>query len=275
MTSPQAATASQIIKDQLSQWGLTELYSDVDRLIKDGLGQEAVAVQLQQTDSYKRRFAANEERTKRGLAVLSPAEYLSVEASYRQVMQSYGLPSGFWDSPEDYTRLISADIAPDEVNERVKQARDVFLSADEGTREMFRDFYGLTDGAGIAAMLDPERAMPVLNRMTATAKAGAAAQRNGLQADQGRLERYADSGYSTDQLTTAFGQIGATRSAEDAMAQRFGGNFSQADSEAARIEGSAPARKQQQELYRSEQALFESRAGADKGSLMRRNTGSY
>lgn len=275
MTSPQAQSASEIIKAQLAQWGLTDLYGDVDRLIKDGLGQDAISVQLQQTDAYKRRFAANEERVKKGLAVLSPAEYLSVEASYRQVMQSYGLPAGFYDQPEDYTKLISADVSPAEVNERVKQARDVFLSADEGTRAVFRDFYGLTDGAGIAAMLDPERAMPILNRMTTAAKAGAAAQANGLTADRGRLELYADQGKTADQLTEAFGQIGATRNAESAMAQRFGRNFDQAASEAAVIQGTASARKEQQLLYGSEQALFQARAGADKATLNRKTTGSY
>jgi hypothetical protein len=107
-----------------------------------------------------------------------------VEAGYRQVMQSYGLPQGFWDSTDDFTSLISRDVSPQEVNDRVKVARDAFLSADEGTRAIFKDFYGLSDGAGIAAMLDPDKALPIVQRMAATAKAGSAAQRNGLIADR-------------------------------------------------------------------------------------------
>lgn len=275
MTEPLNDSASQIIKQQLAQWGLTELYGDVDRLIKEGIGEDAIGVQLQQSDAYKRRFAANEARVSKGLAVLSPAEYLSVEASYRQVMQSYGLPSGFWDSTDDFTKLISNDVAPDEVNERVKAARDVFLSADTGVRDTFRSFYGLSDGAGIAAVLDPEKAMPVLNRMVTAAKAGAAATRNGLQADQGRLELYADRGLNADQLSDAFGQIGQVRDAEQGMAQRFGTSFTQADSEDARISGLASAKRAQQQLYASEQALFDTKASADATSLNKRRSGSF
>lgn len=268
-------SATDIIKQALSQWGLTELYADVDRLMREGLSDDAINVELQQTGAYKKRFAANEARVAKGLAALSPAEYLSVEASYRQVMQSYGLPQGFYDQHEDFTNMISADLAPQEVNDRVKNARDVFLSADEGTRSMFRDFYGLTDGAGIAAMLDPDRAMPILNRMTTAAKAGSAAQRNGLVADQGRLEQYADQGKTADQLAAAFSDIGTVRQAEAGMSSRFGQQFTQADSEAARIDGTASARRAQQQLYASEQALFDTRAAADASSLNRKTTGRF
>ena len=275
MTSPVPSTASQIIKEALRQWGLEELYADVDKLIKEGLSEDAINVELQQTDAYKQRFRANQERINRGLAVLSPAEYLAVEAGYRQVMQSYGLPSGFWDSTDDYVQLISQDVSVDEVNERVKTARDAFLSADPQLKTAWRELYGLADGAGIAALLDPDRALPIVTRMAATAKAGAAATANGLTADRGRLESYVERGYSQEQLTQAFSEIGTTRSTEEAMARRFGTTFTQAEAEGARVEGLASARRKQEELYASEQALFDSRASADASSLNRRSTGRF
>jgi hypothetical protein len=275
VTTPIQETYSQILKRQLTEWGLTDLFADVDRLIKEGLGEDAINVQLQQTDAYKRRFAANEQRIARGLSALSPAEYIAVEESYRRVMQSYGLPAGFWDQVEDFTGLIARDVAPDEVNERVKTARDAFLSADTETRNMWRELYGLSDGAGIAAVLDPDRALPIVERMAATARAGATAVRNGLQADRGRLESYVDQGFSASDLTAAFGEIGTVFGAEQGMAARFGRSFSQADSEEARIRGTASALRRQQELYASEQALFDTRAAADAASLSRRQSGRF
>ena len=267
-------SASEIIKGALQQWGLTELYGDVDALIKEGLDEAAINVRLQQTEAYKRRFVANEQRIKAGLAVLSPAEYLGAEAAYRQVMQSYGIPAGLWDSADDFTNFLAKDVSPEEINDRVKVARDAFLSADEGYRQTWREFYGLSDGAGIAAILDPERAMPVINRMVAAARAGSVATRSGLEADRARLEGYVDQGYTADQLTDAFQQIGAVRSAEQGIAARFGQDFSQAESEQARL-GMASAARKQRELYGAEQALFEARPGADKDSLSRRSAGSY
>lgn len=268
-------SASEIIKEALRQWGLTELYGDVDRLIKEGLDENGINYRLQQTEAYKRRFAANDQRIKAGLAALSPAEYLATESAYRQVMQSYGLPAGFWDSTDDFTSLLSRDVSPQEVNERVKVARDAFLGADEGYKQMWREFYGLSDGAGIAAILDPDRAMPIVSRMATAAKAGSAAARNGLVADRGRLESYVDQGYTADQLTDAFGQIGSVRDVDQSIAARFGTSFTQAEAEASRIQGTASAARKQRELYAAEQALFEARPGADKDSLSRRTSGSY
>jgi hypothetical protein len=276
VTSPvDNSSASAIIKAQLSQWGLSDLYADVDRLSKDGLGEDAINVQLQQTDAYKRRFAANLERQAKGLRVLSPAEYLSAEAGYRQVLQSFGLPAGFYDSPEDFSKFIGADVSVQEVNDRAKVAQEAFLGSDPLLRQQWRDMYGLSDGAGIAALLDEDKAMPIVNRMATAAKGGASAVRNGLNADTGRLEQYADQGYTADQLASGFSQIGATRQAETSMANRFGTQFSQADAEASRIQGLASAQRKQAQLYGSEQALFDGRASADKTSLNRRTSGSY
>lgn len=269
------SSASDIIKQALAQWGLSELGADVDRLFREGLSDDAVNLELQRTDAYKRRFAGNEARTKAGLSVLSPAEYLSVEASYRQVMQSYGLPQGFWDQPDDFTNLIGRDVSPQEVNERVKVARDAFLSADPAVRQTWRDFYGLSDGAGIAAVLDPDRALPTVNRMAVAAQAGAAATRDGLTADRSRLELYADQGYTADQLAGKFSDIGQVYGAEQGMANRFGQGFTQADSEAARIQGDSGALRRQRALYGSEQALFDQRASGDRDSLAKRTNGSY
>jgi hypothetical protein len=132
-------------------------------------------------------------------------------------------------------------VSPQEVNERVKTARDAFLSADPLLRQTWRDFYGLSDGAGIAAILDPERSLPVVNRMAVAAQAGAAATRDGLTADRGRLEMYADQGYTADQLAGKLSEIGQVYGAEQGMANRFGQGFTQADSEAARIQGGSTA----------------------------------
>lgn len=268
-------SAAAIIKKALSEWGLSELHSDVDRLIKEGLADDAITFELQQTSAWKRRFAANEQRVKNGLAVLTPAQYLAVEAGYRQVLQSYGIPAGFWDSADDFTDLISRDVSVAEVNERVKIARDAFLGVDPGIKRIWRDWYGLSDGAGIAALLDPDRAMPVVERMATAARAGAAAERSGLEADRGRLELYADQGFTAEQMADAFSTIGAVRSDEAAMARRFGTSFTQADAEAARIQGNGAALRKQQDLYRSEQALFDSRSTADRGSLSRNDRGRY
>src|SRR5581483_2048777 len=108
----------------LRQWGLQELAPDVLRLLQDGHSQDQVSVLIQDTDAYRKRFSGNDLRRKAGLAALSPAEYLATEASYRRIMESAGLPVGFYDQPSDFTTWIGADVSPNEIQSRVNLAVD-------------------------------------------------------------------------------------------------------------------------------------------------------
>lgn len=273
--SPDQQTASGIIQAQLTAWGLASLTGKVSDLIRQGLNSDAITMQLQSTAEYKQRFAANEARQKAGLAALTPAQYIATENSYRQVLQQYGLPSTFYDSQDDYRQFLEKDVSPDEVKQRASVAQQVWLSTDDSTKTAWRDFYGLSDGAAIANILDSNRALPIIQHMAATAQAGGSALSNGLQADQGRLGQYVDQGVSQSQIAQGFSQIGQTHATDQALATRYGTTFGQADEEAARIQNLAPALKRQQEMYASEQSLFGGRSGGDENTLNRRTGGSF
>lgn len=272
---PDQQTASQIIQAQLESWGLGTLSGKVNDLIREGLSDDAITLRLAATDEYKTRFAANDARTKAGLAALSPAQYIATENSYRQVLQSFGLPTTFYDSPSDYQDFLAKDLSPSELQSRAKVAQSVWLSSDEQTKSVWRDWYGLTDGAAIASILDPTKALPIVQTMADAARAGGVARANGLDADQGRITRYLDQGIGADQITQGFGDIGTVHDVDQAIGRRFGTDLSQSVEEASRIEGLASARRAQADAYSSEQALFQARPGADKTSLNRRTSGSY
>jgi len=272
---PDQQTASQIIQAQLAEWGLGTLAGKVNDLIREGLSSDAITLRLQATDEYKTRFAANAARTAKGLAALSPAEYIATENAYRQVMQSFGLPSTFYDSQSDYRTFLESDLSPSELQDRAKVAQSVWLGTDEATKSVWRDWYGLSDGAAIASILDPTKALPIVQTQAEAARAGGIARQNGLAADQGRITRYLDSGISADQLAQGFGEIGAVHDVDQAIGRRFGVQLDQATEEASRIQGLASARRAQAEAYASEQALFQAKPGADQKSLSRRTSGSY
>lgn len=272
---PDQRSASEIIRAQLAAWGLSSLAPRVDDLIREGLSGDAITLRLAATDEYKIRFAANEARVKAGLRALSPAEYIATENAYRQVMQSYGLPATFYDSEDDYRGFLEADLSPSELNDRAKIAQQTWLSNDDATRNVWRDWYGLSDGAAIASILDPARALPIVQTMAEAARAGGIARQNGLDANQGRITRYIDSGIGADQLAQGFGEIGLTHQTDQEIGRRFGIDLSQQVEEASRIQGLASARRAQADAYASEQALFQSRAAADATSVNRRNSGRY
>jgi hypothetical protein len=250
--TPDQQTASQIIKAQLDQWGLSSLADQVNNLIRQGYGQDAITLQLEATPEYKQRFSANDARMKAGLPVLTPAQYVATEASYRQVLQQYGLPSGFHDQPSDLAKFIANDVSPSELNTRAQDAQAVWLSKDVGTRTAWTQMYGLSDGAAIASILDPDRALPIVQRMTAAAKIGGAALDNGLQADQARFEQYADLGVTQAQAQKAFGQIAQTFDSDRQSAARAGLSYSQVDAEQANLIGSGAASAKLQQVQDSE-----------------------
>lgn len=273
--SPGQSSAKKILIDQLTQWGLEELVPDVDRLIKEGLDAPAVTLQLQETEAYRRRFAANEQRRQKGLPVLSPAEYVATEAAYKSVLRSFGLPSGFFDSRDDFSNFLANDVSPEELNSRARAAQETFLTSDPSIRQAWSQLYGLSGGAAIAMFLDPERALPIVERQAQAARFGAAAINQGLDANRGRLERYADLGVDYQSVSRAFGQIAQTRGADQRIADRFGGQLSQADRESELLLNDGDAARRRQRLYDNETALFQQRSAAEEGALSRTRQGRY
>jgi hypothetical protein len=274
--SPDQTSAKAIIQGQLQQWGLDSLGQTLDSLIKDGLGPDAITLKLQDSPEYQQRFKANAARLKKGLPILTPAQYIAAENSYRQVLQSYGLPQSFYDTQDDFHNFLSNDVSPDEVKQRAADAQNVWLQSDDSVKSAFRDYYGVSDGAAIASILDPDRALPIVNRMALAAQIGGAATRNGLSSlDPSTAEAWADRGATAEQAQKAFGQIGATAQQDANMAARFGSSYSQSDAERAALFGDADALKKQQQMYSAEKGLFSATAAATDKSQSRRTTGSY
>lgn len=280
MTSPSLWGSSQqsafdIIQNQLNQWGIGSL-SDVARLlIVQGLDANAVTLELQNTPAYQQRFAANATRIKNGLAALAPADYVAAETSYKNVLRQYGLPSGFYDTPTALNQFIANDVSPSELQSRAQIAQQIWLSNDQETKDAWRSFYGLSDGSAIAAILDPNEALPIVQREANAAKWGGEATRLGLDADQQRLEQYSDLGYTDAQVNKGLQQTAVEQQSMQNIAQRFGQQYTQGTAEKANIMGDAQASLLKNNLMQSESALFSSRAMADSAALQRSAGGQF
>lgn len=272
---PNQETASRIIKAQLTDWGVAELYDDAVKLIRQGLGTDAIILQLQDTNAYKVRFAANEDRRKAGFRVLSPAEYVDLETQYGSILRTFGLPAGFYDSRDDFRKFIAADKSPSEIQSRAQAAQQVWLSKDPNIKQAWTSYYGLTDGDAIAAILNPETALPIVQRKVTAAQIGGQALASGLQVGGSRAEQLADLGVTASDAAKGYGEIGQAIETDQAIATRFGANFTQAEEEDARLLGTASARRKLSQLQGSEAGLFAGRSSVTQQSLSRNSSGSY
>ena len=219
-------------------YGLQSLAGKIFDYIQKGYSADTISILLQDTSEYKQRFAANEQRKDRGLPILSPAEYLSTEASYRQLMRQSGLPEGFYDQPSDFTSFISKDVSPSELKSRVDLASQATALAPPAYKEALRQMYGLSEGTITAYFLDADRALPIIQREAAAAAIGAEALKRGLSISS-KAEEYALSGVTQEQAAQAYGSIADNLPKYATFSSAFGEEIDQADFEQAMFGGGA------------------------------------
>ncbi len=268
---PRTAGAAAVLNAQLAAWGITGLGPDVLKFLRQGLDANALMLQLEQTDAYKKRFIANEARKKAGLRVLPPAEYVATETTLKSLGRQYGI------SPNQFnvTKMLERDVSPAEAQDRLNLVQQRWLQAPPEERAAWKSFYGATDGDALTAILNPDHALSLVQRQAAAAQLGGIAGQQHLGVDRSRAESLVSSGVSAEQAQQGFGQIAESLSTDQAIAQRFGSQISQTDEEDARLLGLASARRKLRTLQASEASLFAGGGSAGGGALSGSGAGSY
>jgi hypothetical protein len=247
-------------------YGLESLAGKIYEYVKNGYSADTISILLQDTSEYKQRFQGNEARKAAGLPVLSPAEYLSTEASYRQIMQSAGLPSGFYDQPSDFSVWIGKNVSPSEIEGRVDLATQATVLSNPSYRKALNQM-GIDDAHLTAYFLDPNKAMPILQKSAATAQIGAEALSQGLSFDQSYAELLATSGVTRDQAQSGYSQVSAELNTMSSLGQIYGEQWNQRTSEEALFQGSGEAIKKKGRLLSQERGAFAGSTGGARGGL--------
>lgn len=251
------------------QYGLGSLAGKIYEYVKNGYGADTISILLQDTPEYKKRFAANEARVKAGMSVLSPAEYIAVENSYRQIMRQSGLPEGFYDTNDDFTQWISGDMSPTELQNRVDLATQATALANPAYKAALKQM-GLSDGELAAYFLDPDRAIPFLQKTAATAAVGAEALQRGLQFDQAYSEQLATMGISREQAAQGYAKIADEFSDLGTLAQVYGGQWTQRMAEEDVFVGGTKASQERERLVSREKGAFSGTAGSARAGFAQR-----
>lgn len=254
------------IQRLFATYGLDSLASKIFDYVKNGYSGDTITILLQDTPEYKKRFAGNEVRKQKGLPVLSPAEYLSTEASYKQIMASAGLPIGFYDQPNDFNQWIGKNVSPSEIQSRVDLATQATILSNPSYRQALNQM-GIGDSELTAYFLNPDRALPSLQKAAATAAIGAEALSKGLTFDKDYAELLATSGVSQSDAKQGYAQIANSQPGINDIAKMYGTTFSQREAEQATFQSQADVLQKQKRLVSSEQGQFEGRAGAAAGGF--------
>jgi len=247
-------------------YGLESLAGKIYDYVKNGYSSDTISILLQDTPEYKARFAGNEARKKAGLPVLSPAEYLATEASYQQVMKSAGLPASFYDQPSDFATWIGQNTSPSEIQSRVDLASQAVNLASPAYRQALNQM-GIDDAHLAAYYLDPNKALPLLQKQAATAQIGAEALKQGLAFDQAYSEQLATEGVSQSAAAQGYSQVAAELGTMQNLGSIYGQSWTQRESEQADIEGSGAAIAKKAGLLSQERGAFSGSVGGASAGL--------
>ena len=280
-------SAYTLLFEQFNQYGLGALVAPLEGLIVEGLSPAEFTLRLRSTDAYKKRFAANQSRTQRGLRALSEAEYIGLEDQYQNVMRNYGLPASYYSRgdmgrQEGFEKFIGGDVSAAELEDRIITAQSRVLNAAPQVAQSLRQFYPeITGGDILAYALDPDKALNEIKRKVGAAEIGAGAMQAGLATGLARAEELQRFGVTGEQARAGYQTIGEflPRASQlgDIYAKQGLGPFTQttAEEEVFGTTGAVEAGKKRRKLAQLEQAQFGGTSGAAQGALARERAGQY
>ena len=205
--------ARKTIEAVLATYGLGGLSTKLYNLYASGevdiSNPDALIFAIRNEPEYQKRFAANTARAKKGLSELDPGSYVELENTFRRLMQSNGLPTGFYDQTEDFTKLIEGDVSPSELQDRVQNGFRAVQDADPEVKRQMQELYGVSESGLAAYFLDPTKAAPILTRQAEAAKIAARAKEQGrIQLGFATAEEIAARGITASEAETGFTKLG-------------------------------------------------------------------
>lgn len=271
-------SAYDLLAQQFKQYGLEALVTPLKGLIEENISPSEFAIRLQDTDAYKKRFSANQDRIAKGLAALDPATYIAMEDKYQNIMRQYGLPSSYYTKgdlgiQEGFNKLLANDVSATELEDRIATAQSRVINANPQVKTALKQFYpDITDGDILAYSLDPQKALTDIKRKITAAEIGSAAMGQGLATSATEAEKLANYGVTKQQATQGYQAIAEFLPTGQKLSQIYGESpytQQQAEQEIFNLADAAEAAKKRKRLAQLEQASFAGSSGISSGALRR------
>ena len=284
-------SAYDILYNEFNRYGLGSLVENIKYLLQSNVSPSQFSLELQNTDAYKKRFSANQERIKKGLSALTPAEYINLEDQYQNIMRNYGLPSSYYAKDDmgkqaGFDQLLANDVSAAELEDRVMTAQQRVVNANPEVAKALRQFYpDVTNGDILAYALDPSKALDMIKRKVTAAEIGGAAKQFGLLGEQpsdlanyaARADELAGYGLTQAQARQGFQAITDILPRGSQLASIYKQEpytLSTAESEIFGTPGAASAAAKRKKLTQLEQASFSGSAGTSN-AISRDRAGAF
>ena len=268
--------AISVLTDRFTRYGLASLVPRIKQLAISGASESTITLQLQESEEYKTRFKANQDRIKKGLRVLDPSDYLNLEDDYRQILRAYGLKA--FDTDAYVQQFIANDIATTELSNRVVTAVQRVQNADPAVLTTLRSFYGISDNDLVAYVLDPNQQFQKIERQVAAAEIGAAAGLQGISTGVPVAEQLAAQGVTKAQAQKGYATIADILPTAEKLSGIYDKtlpSYGLAEAEQEVFNTLASAQRKRRALAEREIAEFSGASGLSKSALSKQIGGTY
>ena len=262
--------------ERFNRYGLTALANKIKDLAIKGASEATITLELQDTPEYQQRFSANATRLKSGLSALTPAEYVNIEDSYRQVLRAYGLRQ--FDNDAYIQQFIANDMSPTEFSNRIVTAVQRVKNADPAITNQLKQYYGIGTEDMVAYVLDPQQQFQRIERQIAAAEIGVAAARQGITAGVGVAEQLAAQGVTQAGAQEGYATIASRLPAAEKLSDIYGGTmdeYRQSEAEQDVFNSLASAQRKRDALRQREIGAFSGSSGVGKTSLASQTRGQF
>jgi hypothetical protein len=269
------ASAKAVINGLLTTYGLGSLGDWAWQQYLNGVPTSQIMLDLRSRPEYSARFPGMAALQNAGIAI-SEQEYIGLESQYRQLMRSYGTPATFYDSPDDFGKLIAGQVSPQEFAQRLDMAEQVAATDPRGQalRDELGRLYaaqGLSvpngiDGAVTAWFIDPDKAQTLIEQQFRATVTAAAATRTGFgQLTKAEAEEIAGYGTTEEAAQETFGQLATMDEFQTDLVGQSSDAVSRQELLGAGFAGNADARQKIERTRRRRQGTFQGGGGFAAG----------
>lgn len=256
-------------------YGLENLAGFINDEIMNDTSEEMLMVKLYDRPEYQARFPGMASLRKQGKSI-SEKEYMSIEKSMEQTARFFDLPTGFYDNPADFGDLIGKGVSAKEYQDRLQVGQDLARSLNPGVKGALVDLYGIGEGALTAYVLNPDKALSLIQKQAKAAQFVGIAKEvgftlPGITGDEalGIAGTASYANLSEQQLQKSLEQAGQLRREQARLAGIEGEPYNEREALNAVIEGSGEAILASQRRAQREVSRFSQRSGLTGTSLTR------
>jgi hypothetical protein len=257
----------------LAAYNLQGLATYIDEEILKDTSEEMILLGLYDQPAYKTRFPGMDTLRKAG-RVISEDEYTKIENAMIQTARFFDLPKGFYDNPDDFGKLIGNQVSAKEYQDRLQVGQDLARTLNPAIKQQLTDFYAVGEGDLTAYVLDPDRALSLIQKQAKAATFVGLSRAAGFKMPEisagvaeniVATEPYAK--LTEAQMQAKIGQAGELRKEQQRLSQIEGMTYNEQEALNAVIGADTQAILASQQRAQREVSRFRGRSGVTGSSL--------